>query len=150
MINDFISFCNDHHGQGFVKDIRLSGSSVICDPPVIDTDVDYLILVEDLNQAGAYFSCEEWTNCFEDWNEKTDKDPFLHHDEYTVELESGARFQAWRCSNINVILTDDETLHLRNRAATLLAKELNLLNKSERIKLFRCIKFGEAYGGRYA
>lgn len=128
----------------------MSGSRVICDPPVLDTDVDYLVLVEDLDVAGAYFHAYQWHNCLENWLDKGDKDKgALDSSGYAVELECGARFQAWRQGEINVILTDDETLHLRSVAATLLAKQLNLQTKAERIKLFRCIKFGEEYAGRY-
>lgn len=129
-----------------IKDHCLTGSRVICNPPVMDTDVDHLYLVEDLDYAGRWFGAEGWNNCLTDW---LDKDSQADDAGYAVELDNGVRFQAWRKGEINVILTDDETLHLRNVAATLLAKQLNLTNKAERIKLFRCIKFGEPYGGRY-
>lgn len=133
-----------------VKHCMQSGSRVICDPPVMDTDVDYLVLVDDLDVAGAFFHAYDWHNCLENWLDKEDKDKgAMDASGYAVELECGARFQAWRQGEVNVILTDDETLHMRSVAATLLAKQLNLQSKEERIKLFRCIKFGEAYGGRY-
>lgn len=129
-----------------IKHICQSGSRVICDPPVLNTDQDYLMLVEDLDAAGIAFQSYRYLNCLDEWLNTEAGD---RQDYYSVELEAGARFQAWRFEDINVIVTDDETLHLRSVAATLLAKQLNLQTKAERIKLFRCIKFGEEYAGRY-
>lgn len=137
-------------GYGILLDHQLSGSRVICDPPVLDTDEDHLYLVSDLDHAGQWFGAMGWDNCLADWIDKQERDPGSRDATgYAVELESGARFQAWRRGEVNVIITDDETLHLRSVAATLLATRLNLRAKEERIKLFRCIKFGEVYGGRY-
>ena len=145
-IRDFFQWA---HREGVLLDAQDTGSRVICDPPVLDTDDDKLLLVKDLEHAGNWFSCNGWDNCFEDWKDKADKDPAEQVDTYTVELADGARFQSWRRGTVNVIVTDDEVLHLRSRAATLLAKELNLTDKKDRIRLFRAVKFAENYGGRY-
>ena len=135
-------------GLGLLLDCAPTGSRVICCPAVLNTDADFLVLVTELNAAGAFFLCEGWSNCFEAWKEKDNTDPREQQDSYTVELEGGARFQAWRRGEVNVILTDDVALHMRSRAATLLAQQLALNDKDERISLFRCIKFGETYTGR--
>lgn len=135
------------HVPGII-DVCPTGSRIICDPPVMNTDEDYLLLVRDLDQAGYYFLAKGWVNCFEKWREKVDTDEFVNPDNYSVEIEGGARFQSWRSGSINVIVTDNVPLHLRSRAATLLARELNLTNKDDRIALFRCIKYNMDYSGR--
>lgn len=137
-----------HGAQGGMFEhlhIFLSGSSVICDPPVLNTDRDYFMLVDNLDGAGTAFYQRGWRNCFEDWLSKSDTDPAkLSDDGYSVEIEGGSRFQAWRMLDENVIVTDDEALHLRNVGATYVAKALNLQRKEDRISLFRCMKYGEA------
>lgn len=130
-----------------VLHVYKTGSSVICNPPVLDTDEDYLVLVDNLEEAGFWFQPHGWTNCFDDWSNKQDSDPGIDVDGYTIELTTGARFQAWRREKENIIVTDDRTLHIQSVAATLLAKELNLTDKAQRIALFRAIKFGEEYTG---
>lgn len=131
-----------------------TGSSVICDPPVLDTDTDYLVLVEDdrLDECGARLQKYRWDNCFTDWASKQDTDPVKPcEDQYTVETETGVRFQAWRKGKDNLIVTDDLTFYLRSVGATLLAKELNLQSKGDRTALFRCIKYGDSeVTGEYA
>lgn len=149
-VGSFDHFIGSAHRTQLLLHFCETGSRVICDPPVLDTDLDYLVYVRDLDEAGWWFSSHHWKNCFEDWEDKVDKDPGTQADYYTVEIADGARFQAWRRKEVNVIVTDDELLHLRSRAATLLAAQLNLQSKAERIALFRCIKFGETYGGRLA
>lgn len=126
-----------------------SGSRVICDPPVIDTDDDHLVLVCDLDSANQLFSDLGWSNCMQNWagREDTDSGIALDEDQYAAEDKYGARFSAWRQGEINVIVTDDTTLYLRSVGATLVAKELNLCAKPERIALFRAIKYGEHYEG---
>lgn len=132
----------------FLIHIQVTGSFFICDPAVTNTDRDFLLLVADLDTAGRVFSAEGWTNCFESWASKADTDPAKDVDEYNVEDKFGARFQAWRNGQENVIVTDDPTLHIRSVAATFLARELNLLDKKDRIALFRAVKYGEPYDGR--
>ena len=137
-----------------IEDLTIStfrtGSSFTCNPPVEDTDVDYLVLTGrgKLDECGCRLDKYAFRNCFEDWVSKQDTDPaVLDESDYAVELENGVRFSAWRRGNLNLIVTDDVTLYMRSVAATLLAKELNLMHKHDRINLFRCIKFAEEYEG---
>lgn len=125
-----------------VLHVYRSGSSVICDPPVTTTDVDLLILVSDLEETGIAFI--KWENCLEEFVSGSDK---IDKSGYIAEILDGARFSAFRMGKLNVIITDDQALHIRSVAATLLAKELNLQDKQERIALFRAVKFGENYEG---
>lgn len=124
-----------------------TGSSFTCDPPVLNTDEDYLVYVNVLDYAGYKLRQNGWKNCFEEWQNKEDTDPAKETDGYSVEDTFGARFQAWRLGKMNVILTDDVALYLRSVGATLVAKHLNLQDKAARIALFRCIKYGQEYSG---
>lgn len=125
----------------------MSGSRVICDPPVLDTDIDYLVYVNNLESSGDVLMRHGWTNCFEEWAAKEDTDPGKQVNDYTIEIEDGARFQAWRNGEANVIVTDSKSFYVRSCAATLMAKSLNLRQKSQRIELFRAIKYGNDYNG---
>ena len=128
-----------------VIDVAVTGSSYTCDPPVTTTDRDYLVLVDNLDTAGCDLKDAGWVNCLKDWEERADTDPGTRCDDYSIEIEGGARFQAWRLGELNVIVTDDVALHTRSRAATELCKALNLTEKADRIALFRCVKFGEHF-----
>ena len=111
-----------------------TGSRVICDPPVMNTDHDILILVDNLCLAMAHYEAHGWTNC-------------LHTGNPYVEEGNGEMWCAFRKGIENHIITADVPLYLRSVGATLIAKELNLQSKDDRIALFRCLKFGEAYKG---
>lgn len=135
-----------------IDDLTISvmptGSMYTCNPPVTNTDIDYLVLTHNLDECGCRLDKYNFDNCFEDWVSKSNTDPAkLDESGYAVELENGARFSAWRRGNLNLIVTDDVTLYMRSVAATLLAKHLNLKHKHDRVNLFRCIKFAEKYEG---
>ena len=105
-----------------------TGSYYICDPPVMDADKDYVVYVTNMDRrielerqlvtagwerGGSFF-------------ENTD-DP--------------ASFVSLRHDSRNIILT--ENLHDFDgfRAATALAKRLNLTNKADRIALFQAVRY---------
>ena len=109
---------------------NMTGSAYVCDPPVTNTDEDYIILV---NSVGD--SCEYLLRL-----------GFLHCSKYPNLAE---KFVALRKGTINFIITSDEVYYIRYVAATELAKKLNLTNKSDRINLFHVIIDGrELYSGR--
>lgn len=100
----------------------LSGSSFICDPPVTNTDTDYVVFVTDKKEVCQYLTENGWTFCGNEAYSNPDND-----------------FLAVRNGDLNYILVDDEPTFDQWEAATLLAKKRNLLDKEERIKLFRNI-----------
>lgn len=117
-----------------------TGSWFTCDPPVLDTDEDWLVLVKDLIAFQFEAKQDGWEDC-------------LHEDarsQYNMEEGCGMYWIAVRKGKVNLIVTNDEAYYLRSVGATLLCKQLNLQDKDERIKLFRSIKFEEPYNGRYA
>jgi hypothetical protein len=99
------------------------GSTVTCDPPPSNTDIDYLILVKrrdasavaslgfDLDQGGEHYEPSE------------------------------GNFNSWRSGNVNLIVTDSEWFYNGFILATNVAKALNLMCKRDRVTLFQAILY---------
>lgn len=124
--------------------IHPTGSWFTCEPPVLDTDRDYIVLVDGcIQQALADYLDDGWVPCDHEGARIV----------YALEEGYGQYWFAARRYingvNENHIVTNSEVHYLRSLGATLVCKQLNLLDKEERIKLFRCIKFEESYEGRY-
>ena len=116
-----------------------TGSKFTCNPPVLTTDEDWLVLVDDLPGYWKGAKAEGWQDC-------------LHEEalaQYAMEEGHGTFWVALRKGDVNLIVTDREAYYLRSVGATLVCKFLNLQNKEERVRMFRAIKFGEPYEGRY-
>lgn len=99
------------------------GSRFVCDPPVMDTDIDYCLyskkrLDSRLLQLGF-----------------TGGERYWHRDS----------FVSWRRGNHNFIVTDDETLFQRWKFATYVCKTLNIRNKNWRVKIYHAIVREEGY-----
>jgi hypothetical protein len=107
-----------------------TGSRFTVTPPVLDTDDDWLVLVENLDAAtNALIESDDWA-------------PDLDG-KYEVDMGFSWRFRSFRGPNkVNLIVTDDKTMYLRSIGATLIAKQLNLVEKEQRIALFREMRFG--------
>ncbi len=95
-----------------------TGSNYICDPPVLNTDIDWVVLVRsnpvpELEELG-------WELCGED----------MGYD------DGQADFDAIRRQNINLILVYEGEEFNRWVDATESAKKLNLTNKQDRIDHF--------------
>lgn len=108
-----------------VRAYHQTGSTVICDPPVDDTDIDFVVYVYDKEQVKNFLMKKDWKVCGA--AESYDKDgPFI----------------ALRKGKLNYILVDTEQDYDKWEAAMLLAKKRNLVNKTDRVRLFRNIKAG--------
>lgn len=107
-----------------------TGSRYICDPPVMDTDVDTFVLVQE-------FPDEDEMNKL-GW-ELTKNNNGSAYD--------GGMFQSYRQGEKNLILMESRQWYLRSVAATLLAKELNLTNKADRVAIHGSLQMGEHYDG---
>lgn len=103
-----------------------TGSSFICDPPVTDTDIDYVLFVANKAEICTHLIENGWTFC--------GNKAYINPDN---------NFLAVRNGNLNYILVDTEYTFDQWEAATLLAKHRNLLKKEERITLFRNIFKGQ-------
>lgn len=94
-----------------------TGSNYICDPPVTDTDVDWVVLVTDRGKVITELDHLGW--------------------DYTYDYVGGhGDFTSVRRGEINLILVDDKKEFDLWVKATEEAKRLNLRNKQERIDLF--------------
>lgn len=105
-----------------------TGSFFICYPQVVDTDKDFVVKVTDLGAAEPALLSKGY------------KVSVCDREEYDLQAEGG--FQTFRKGDINLIVTEDETFFSKFVDATLLAKELNLLKKGDRITLFQYVLYG--------
>ena len=101
-----------------------TGSSYICNPPVTNTDIDEMFLVDDLQEVNFQLTGLGWTKC--GLEEETYQDKPSH-------------WAAYRKENMNALLTTDLKYFMNFFKATEEAKHLNLLNKEDRIALFQKI-----------
>lgn len=111
-----------------------TGSRFICHPPVQTTDEDILLLVHNLQQTADELISAGYTQCL-----------FNHEN---VEPGAGVTWTALRKGDVNFVLISDPVLYVRSVAATLLAQHLNITDKTDRVELFRSVKFGQPYSGQ--
>lgn len=109
-------------------DLYRGGSREICDPPPLDTDEDWLVVVRDPDDHQLVKA-------------------ILRKDGFDCSLTDGypssPRFTSWRKGQLNYVVTADHDFAWRWRVATALAKRLNLLDKGDRIALFQAVVFAE-------
>ena len=113
--------------KDYIRAFYPTGSNYICNPPVTDTDVDYLILAKH-KKALAYTLMEN----------KFTINPIDYYEQGKEVL-----FESWRRGNINLLVMTDIDHFNKWVEATILAKKLNLLDKKQRVDLFNYVKFGE-------
>ena len=101
-----------------VLDWHQTGSTVICDPPVTDTDIDFVIYTDCLHEMLDTLKEKGYNICGD------------------AEYKGEGMFTAVRKGLYNYILTGDEIVYLRYEAAMLLAQKRNLLVKEARVVLF--------------
>lgn len=106
------------------EDMMQTGSSVICDPPVTDTDIDFVIYTKNLDRLSTWLINEGF--------KKTSKD------EYEIE-DLQNQFCCFRLHVVNLIVVSDKEIFNKWVEATTLAKRLNLRIKQQRIELFKYI-----------
>uniref|UniRef100_A0A6C0JWT4 Nucleotidyltransferase n=1 Tax=viral metagenome TaxID=1070528 RepID=A0A6C0JWT4_9ZZZZ len=107
--------------------IYQTGSSVICDPPVLDTDIDYIICTPSFSAFDKFVVDAGFR--------------YTSNDEEGYVLQNNGFF-CYRRDNLNLIVTESNDWYLKWVAATKLAKKLNLLQKKDRIILFQYILYG--------
>lgn len=105
--------------------IQPCGSRITCDPPVMDTDEDWLVVHSGRRADEIAFMLQG-----AGW----DQESVNYDDSY---------FASWRKGRVNLLITSDETWADRHRAATFLCKRLNLMVKADRIALFRAVLYSE-------
>lgn len=101
--------------------VSLTGSSYICNPPVTDTDIDFVIYSQDWDKLHDW--CEK--NAFK-----------TNFEDYGIEA-----FRSYKRGVLNLIVTEDPIFYKRFVKATEIAKKLNLLDKQQRITLFDFVMY---------
>ncbi len=121
----------DYLEDGKSIQYKLVGSRVTCDPAPSDTDQDVLVLVN--NEQLCYLLSYCGNNGF-----ILDGSCVEDSAQY---LKENGRFQSFTKDKINLIITTDNVFYQRFKAATFIAKKLNLLQKQDRIDLFQAVLY---------
>ncbi len=111
------------------------GSRVTCDPAPLDTDRDWLVLVQPEHWKAFALAMVEagWAQGGSDIPDDSN------------ETEPDDRFNSYTLGVENVIATCSEVFHRRFLAATSVAKLLNLQEKHERVAMFQAVLYANAY-----
>ena len=117
--------------NNYIVDLFPTGSRVICNPPVLNTDEDWILLIEEKNILKS-IKILNASNYYEGGSEiqmlarEQHNYSFKHYD-----------------NGLNLIITVNRTYFNSFKQATILATKLNLVDKQDRIKLFQ-FTLGEA------
>jgi hypothetical protein len=145
----------------YCLDILPTGSRVICDPPPMDTDEDYLCLVdtgvvnkfiEDLTDHGFIIGGSlsskvirykaVWNGTGVEYTKIKVENANLNLKEFPSEedvKENRGLFLSFKKDSLNLILTCSPEYFDNFLKATVLAKSMNLLEKKDRVMLFEAI-----------
>lgn len=107
-----------------------TGSSYTVDPPVTNTDIDYLVLVQDFHEAIAKLVDAGWTLC---------SGPDGHYEE---DEDYSDTWYALRNDVFNIMVTADSGWYQRAVEATTICKQRNIKDKQDRIVVFRWVRDG--------
>lgn len=120
----------------FATDVHRTGSRVICNPAPTDTDIDYIVLVDNCYCAAGIIDHMVHNGYTHNIGESDSYQNMLSFDE-----EDG--FMSFKKGEVNYIITPSKDFFDKFCAATVSAKEKNLLDKQDRIKHFRKYLYGE-------
>lgn len=116
--------------EEFVEKVEPTGSRVICNPPPMDTDEDFLVKLKP-NVSLKFFEQQMQFEGFEGSS----------GDMYDLDKTI---FVSLRKEEANLIVTTDQEFFDKMVLATAVAKRLNVMEKKNRIMLFNAIVRGEA------
>lgn len=112
--------------------ITPTGSRIICNPPPMGTDEDFIVLV---NRA----TIEHATLLLQNGFVMGGSDPTYANEQDIGGGDFG--FQSFTKDEVNYILTESSKFYHNFCYATDIAKKLNLLKKQQRIDLFQIILY---------
>lgn len=118
-------------GLGLYCEVFMTGSKVICNPPPVGTDTDYVVCTYDLvkfAQVNDFLKKLGFTIDGED-------------EEFAEYGELNGQFVSFRKDNLNFIVTNSCVFFRKFFNATEIAKAQNLLKKADRIRLFQAILY---------
>lgn len=105
--------------------VNQTGSRYICDPPVLDTDDDWLVYSKDrFGDVESLLAAENFSTQSQDYGGPR------------------SRFTSWRKGDLNLIVTGDSEFAKKHRLATEICKHMNLLDKEDRIAIFQRVLYG--------
>ena len=125
-----------------------TGSSIICNPPVLDTDVDVVLLMteEKYLEAITLFEGMGFVLPEKGGTIEADEQYLAEIAEISKHVTSGKpfylQFFTMRRDNVNIIVTCCRTLFKRWWNATVWATTLNLQSKKDRRDFFMLVKYG--------
>ena len=126
-----------------------TGSSIICNPPVLDTDFDFvLLLTEEDYKNGAVDKFSAMGFTLPEHSDDKDKDEQYLAEMAEIQKHATAgkplylQFFTMRRDNVNIIVTCCHTLFKRWWNATVWATTLNLQSKKDRRDFFMLVKYG--------
>lgn len=108
------------------------GSRITCNPAPMDTDEDFLVLIDE-SRFGEFYQ-----HVMVDGYELGGSVPLNE-----VDVDPDERFSSFTLGTTNLIVTSSELFFDRFMLATAEAKAKNLMVKSERIALFQSILYPE-------
>lgn len=109
----------------YIVRVEPTGSFYICEPPVTDTDEDYVMLTNSMNNLLFDLRVDGWVVC-------------EHDAEYPTENRE-IEFCTARKDKLNLIIFDDDEGFWAFSTATTFAKMMNLTSKVDRIALFQAV-----------
>jgi hypothetical protein len=113
-----------NHLTPSIVDYCATGSRVIVSPPVMDTDEDYVVLVQSIPTFAKRLNGDGWKLDGKDYG-------------------TGAginNFKSFRKAQVNLIVTDNKLFFARYKFATRIGQALNLAHKEDRVALFEMIR----------
>ena len=128
-----------------VSEVTPAGSYFTCDPPVLDTDIDFAVLVNDFRDMSDFLALGfEDTSLF-----KSEGADYEDGHEHAMEIksttdpkyakESVGSFRTFRMGKFNLIVMTSARYHLF-KASTMIATKLNLLDKEDRVYVFATMR----------
>jgi hypothetical protein len=119
----------------FAVSVFASGSRVICNPPPMNTDADYVVLARDTWCAFDIMDHLELRG----YSTTSGRDEYADMGDF----DNGEGFMSFKKGEINYIITTSAKMYDSFVVATSEAKSLNLMNKEDRVALFRKHLYGE-------
>src|SRR5687767_9020914 len=104
----------------YVQDYFPTGSRVICNPPVMDTDEDWAVL-----------TTGHWSPTRVSLQDKLKEFGWENGGS-----EGAGSFQSWKKGELNIIVFRVPSQFAKYRLSTRIATVLNLTNKEDRVNLF--------------
>jgi len=126
----------------FYLTITPTGSRFNCDPPVMNTDQDYLI----------YTPCDISQELIAAGYTKTTIDPAdLQQMKSTQSIpkkggNADETFESWRRDDINLIVTLSSEFYHKHKVAGYVCKAMNVRDKDHRIMIYHAVMYGEFDG----